>query len=123
MLKLEKLHEDGRGEIYLILGDLQEHDEITIFTTRKNYARGGCIHKLNNEFCTVLEGKIRYFIGEKEPLEMNAGQTVMIKKNTPHYFVSLEDSIVMEWGATPAEKKEKHLATRKLVDEINEIKK
>jgi len=33
--------------------------------------------------------------------------------------VSLSDSIVMEFGATPEEKKEKHPEFRKIVDEIN----
>ena len=53
MLKLSKLHEDKRGEIYLITGDLKEHEEITLFTTRKGYARGGCIHNINDEYCTI----------------------------------------------------------------------
>jgi quercetin dioxygenase-like cupin family protein len=119
MLKLEKLHEDKRGEIYLIIGDFQEHEEVTLFFTRKNYARGGCIHKIHDEYCTVLEGKIRYFIGTNDPIEMKAGDTVKIQKNTPHYFLSLKDSIVMEWGATPAEKKEKHEEFRKKVEMIN----
>ena len=42
MLKLELLHQDERGEIYLITGDsLKEHQEITLFKTNKGYARGG----------------------------------------------------------------------------------
>ncbi len=118
MLSLEKIHEDQRGEIYLIKGDLKEHQEITMFTTKKDFARGGCIHRINNEFNTVLEGEIRYFIGDKN-LVMKKGDSVVIPKNSPHYFISLTDSLVQEWGCTPEEKIEKHKEFRAIVDEIN----
>ena len=119
MIELIKIHDDARGEIYLLQGDFVEHEEITVFITRETFARGGCIHKINDEFCVVLEGKIKYFIGDNEPKIFQKGQSVTIPSNTPHYFLSLTDSLVLEWGATPQEKKEKHELFRKKVEEIN----
>jgi mannose-6-phosphate isomerase-like protein (cupin superfamily) len=120
MLELNKIHEDDRGEIYLIEGDLKEHEEITIFTCRKGKARGGCIHKESDEFCTVFEGAIAYYVKDmRNPITLLKGDCIKIPKNTPHYFLALKDCIVAEWGAKPEEKKEKHLETRKIVDEIN----
>jgi len=123
-LQLHKIHEDDRGAIFLIKGDLKEHEEITLFTTKKGLARGGCIHKKNDEHCVVLEGKIIYYIGEaiksNAGLLCDKGDSVLIPKNTPHYFIAFEDSLVMEWGATPEEKLEKHKETREIVEEINE---
>lgn len=118
MLRLEKIHEDNRGEIYLLKGDLKQHEEITIFFTKKDFARGGCIHKFNDEFCVILEGIVKYFVGD-EPKIFQKGQTIMIPKNTPHYYTSVTDSLVVEWGASPEEKEEKYESFRKIVDEIN----
>jgi mannose-6-phosphate isomerase-like protein (cupin superfamily) len=121
MLQINKINEDERGAIYLIEGDdLQWHDEITLFVTKRGYARGGCIHKISNEHCLVLEGIITYIIGDDGPEKMNKGTTAFIPKNTPHYFISNTDSIVIEWGATPEEKVDKHPQFRKRVEHINE---
>lgn len=123
MLKLEKIHEDKRGDIYLMIGDdLKEHEEITLFTTKKGYARGGCIHNFNDEYCCVLEGKINYFVGEEKSKLVKKGEIVRIPKAKPHYFISLTDSLVIEWGATPEEKKEKHPEFRKKANDINKRK-
>ena len=102
----------------MLLGDLREHKEITIFSTKKGFARGGCIHRISGEHNTVLEGKIHYFVGDKEII-MSKGESMTIPKNTPHYFISLTDSLVQEWGAEPEEKIEKHKEFRAIVDEIN----
>lgn len=118
--KIDKIHSDDRGQIFLLTGNLKEHEEITLFTTNKGFARGGCIHRLSDEYCTVFEGIIRYFIGYGEPVVLRKGQTIKIPKGTPHYFVSLEDSLVAEWGATPEEKKEKHPEFRKRMEECND---
>jgi len=121
-LQLRKIHNDERGAIFLLEGtDLKEHEEITIFTCKRGKSRGGCIHKFHDEYCTVFEGIIRYYISNKPyPMVLSKGESVKIPKDTPHYFVAITDCIVAEWGATPEEKKEKHPETRKIVDEINE---
>ena len=124
-LQLRKIHEDERGKIYLILGDdLKEHEEITIFTCNKGYARGGCVHNINDESCCVLEGSIKYFMsGLKKPSLLIKGDSIVIPKKTPHYFIAQTDCVVIEWGATPTEKSEKHVEFRKKVDAINAEKK
>jgi len=117
-MKLDTIHKDRRGSICLVTGDLKQFQEVTIFHTRQGFARGGCIHAKNCEYTTVIEGAVRYKIGSKDRI-LTCGQTMVIPKNTPHYFISLTNSVVIEWGATPEEKSEKHLATRKIVDAIN----
>lgn len=120
VLNLRLIHKDNRGEIYLITGDsLKEHEEITLFTTKKGYARGGCIHNKNDEFCLVLEGSIKYFIGKEYPEMMWKGMSTVIPKAQPHYFIAETDCLVAEWGATPSEKKEKHSQFREIVDAHN----
>lgn len=119
-LQLHEIHKDERGAIYLLKGNvLIDYDEITIFVTNKGYARGGCIHNINDEYCVVLEGTIKYWIGNGLPEIYRNGMAAFIPSGTPHYFVAQTDCLVMEFGATAAEKKEKHLGFRKKVDEIN----
>lgn len=123
ILYVEQIHEDKRGSINLLKGPaLQEHEEITIFTCKEGFARGGCIHKEHDEFCVVFEGEIIYYI-EKPTIpfmKMHKGDIVKIPKNTPHYFVAKTDCIVAEWGATPEEKLDKHKEFRKIVETIND---
>ena len=97
---------------------LLKDDEITIFTCKKGMARGGCIHNLNDEYFVVLEGIIKYKIGDDVEI-FRKGMSGMIPAGTPHYFIAQVDSIVAEWGATIAEKQEKHKETRKIVEGIN----
>ena len=125
-MKLDKLHGDDRGEIYLLTG-FKEYPEVTMFTTKEGYARGGCIHNVHDEYCCVLEGEIEYHLIDNSgddmfghaSFKLKVGQTITIPKGTPHYFLSKTDSVVLEWGATPEEKKEKHQFMRKIVDDIN----
>jgi len=117
---LKEIHKDERGSINLLVGDtLKNFEEITLFITNEGFARGGCIHRLNNEYCVVLEGKINYFIGDKPEAIYKEGDRVFIPKNTPHYFIAMTDCIVVEWGAAPVEKKERHEKFRQIVDKIN----
>jgi len=119
-LKFEKIHEDNRGEIYLVLDALREGRELTLFTTRNGYARGGCIHRKSGESCVVIKGEIKYWIGDNTPIIMSRGDTCYIEAGVPHYFVALTDeTVVMEWGALPEEKKEKYPSSRFIVDIIN----
>ncbi len=119
-MELEKLHEDNRGSISLLTGDMK-WDEVTIFHTEAEYARGGCIHRNSDEYTCVIEGEVIYQIGTKT-IELKTGESYMIPKNTPHYFWSVINSIVIEWGAKPEEKKQKHLEFRKIVDLINKCR-
>ena len=119
MLKLKQIHRDRRGRIY-VLSDDKGNEIASLLSTNKHFARGGCIHKKNNEYCVVLNGEILH-VKRNQPIERGKkGTMIFIRRNTPHYFVSLTDSLVMEFGATPEEKKVKHKATRAIVDKINE---
>lgn len=117
-MKLETIHTDRRGSINLLTGDLKQFQEVTVFKTGQGFARGGCIHAKNCEYVTVIEGAVRYKVGSKDRI-LSCGQIMVVPKNTPHYFISLTDSVVLEWGATPEEKFVKHPKTRAIVDAIN----
>jgi len=117
-MKFHEIHKDSRGSINILTEDMAL-DEVTVFTTRKGFARGGCIHNINDEYTCVVEGEVEYCIGD-ETQNLKMGESLIIPKGTPHYFVSLTDSIVLEWGASPAEKMEKHAEFRRIVEKINE---
>ena len=117
-LTLNRVSEDDRGQIYTIEG-LKGIEEVTIFITKSNKARGGCIHHINDETCTVLSGRVIFVLGDKVKL-VKKGESISIPKSTPHYFFSNTDSVVMEWGATYKEKIEKHKEFRAIVEIIND---
>lgn len=119
-MNLTKINEDIRGEIYSLTG-LKQYPEIAILTIGKGYSRGGCIHPIHDEYACIIEGDVKYIIGNKE-IALHTGEIICIPKNTPHYLIALTDSVVLEWGADPEEKKNKHLEFRKIVDEINKKK-
>ena len=122
-MELTTIHSDNRGSISALVGDLTTVPEVTIFKTKAGYARGGCIHEKSGEALCVIEGMIKYVWGnDKEEITMTPGRAIVIEPNTPHYYLSVTDSIVMEWGPTLEEKKGKHLEFRAIVDEINKKK-
>jgi mannose-6-phosphate isomerase-like protein (cupin superfamily) len=120
MLAFNKVHEDNRGEIYTIVGDIED-DEITILTCKKGMARGGCIHNYNDEYFVVIEGIIKYYIGDNVET-FGKGMSGFIPSKTPHYFIAQKNSIVAEWGAKAEEKKCIYPATKKIVNKINGVK-
>jgi len=120
MLQYKVVNQDERGEISVLFDpDEKDDKDIAILRTNKGFARGGCIHNLNDETAIVVKGKIRYVRDSHMSYE-HEKDIVFIQKGTPHYYVSLTDSIVIEWGATVPEKLEKHPETRKIVEKINE---
>lgn len=119
-MNLNKIHEDNRGSIHIITDDLINLKEITVIKTKAGIMRGGCIHRNNIEHLCVVEGHIQYFYRWPETTEiffspLGPGQTISIPINTPHYFLSLTDSVVIEWGPDPSEKQEKHEEFRNIV--------
>lgn len=137
-MKLNKIHEDERGEIYTITGEEMDTPEITMLVTKKGFARGGCIHELRDEFCVCIEGIVEHYtegvdidrqISPAPPhkegfklVNLHKGKPVLIPHGTPHYFYSKTDSIVLEFGAK-IEDTTKHQATRNFIDQINKKEK
>ena len=122
-MKFEHIHTDDRGSIQALVGaELLPAEEVTIFTTNKDYARGGCIHRESEEHICVLQGSIYFVIKGEEDLAtivLKCGQSYTIPPNTPHYFCSITDSVVMEWGPKIEEKGERDVKFRNVVDAIN----
>jgi mannose-6-phosphate isomerase-like protein (cupin superfamily) len=122
-MELKQINKDKHGFINLLLGDeILNYPEITIFKTEAGMSRGGCFHEFSREHLVVIEGAIRYVYeenGEEKHIVLADGQMITIPPATPHYFISLTDSIVIEWGPTLEEKQAKHEKYRKIVLDIN----
>lgn len=124
-MKLEHIHSDNRGCIYSVTEKPLSSPEVSFLSTKKGIARGGCIHYKNYEHLCVIEGTIEYYFRLPNETEisnviLSTGQTISIPPATPHYLISLTDSIVIEWGCDLDEKKEKYEPFRRIVNEINE---
>lgn len=118
-MKLSSIHQDKRGSVFAITDEDLGHPEVTIFTTNAGFARGGCIHTISDEYVCVISGEIEYVIGDTIHI-LRDGDSVIVPAGTPHYFTSWSFSVVQEWGATIAEKQEKHKEFRQIVDRIND---
>lgn len=118
MLKMEKVHEDYRGEIYVITG-LEK--DIVVNTTKKGYARGGCYHTQNDEHFVVVKGMVRLFVDTHEEV-YHPGMTEYIPKGSPHMMKALTDCVTMEWGSTLEEKGTYDEKFRNAVERINKEK-
>lgn len=118
-MKLNLIHQDKRGKILSLISDNFFYPEVTIFETNAGFARGGCVHNISDEFCTVISGQIEYAIGDELHI-LSDGMSIKIQAGTPHYFISWGYSVVLEWGATIAEKQVKHADYRAIVDRIND---
>ncbi len=117
-MQFKTIHEDDRGSIFLLTDGFTNLKEVTIFKTNEGYARGGCIHNFSDEHVVVIEGEVIY-VYNGIYIRMQKGDTLLIPKGTPHYFISKTNSVVMEWGPDPKEKEKKHPEYRKLVNELN----
>jgi len=114
MLKLNRIYEDKRGEIYTITD--KDDNEITILITRAGKARGGCIHQ-EEEHILVLSGYAEYNINDSINY-CHKGGGLIIPRDTPHYYISHTDSVILEWGAS-FNNTIKDKETRKIVEDIN----
>jgi mannose-6-phosphate isomerase-like protein (cupin superfamily) len=116
-MKLDIVHKDERGFIYSLTEDM-DSEEISVMSCNSGYARGGCIHNLHDEHFVLYEGELEYHLGN-DTIIMKPGDTVTVPKGTPHYIVAIKNCLFSEWGCAVSEKKDKHLPTRKIVEEIN----
>ena len=118
---LRKIHSDKRGSIHTITDKSLDGKEITIIHTNKDCARGGCINKNSDEHHIVVKGKIYFGIGGKELVLCKKGDTIIAQANTPHYCISVDDSIFIEFGRKVDENTAIDESMRKVVDKINEV--
>lgn len=119
-MEIIDIHTDDRGYIKAVKGLLKDHKEFTFVELKKGYARGGCYHS-EDEWFAVIEGKIKTIIGDKEII-CEKGYSGKFPKHSPHAFIGLEDSIIIEWGIK-TEEKEKDVKDKKLRDKVDEINK
>ncbi len=68
--------------------------------------KGGTVpthHHQNEQFSYVLEGSIRFFLGEDgaEEIVVNAGEVLHLPSNLPHGAVALEDSLSLDVFSPP----------------------
>lgn len=103
-MELKKIHEDKRGFIYIIENLLEGEREFSFLEIKKGFARGGCLHFVDENF-VLIKGKVKFICGENEDV-LTAPASGVIPANQPHAFVALEDSVVSEWGVTTTEKEE-----------------
>jgi quercetin dioxygenase-like cupin family protein len=50
----------------------------------------------NEQIATVLEGRLRFLIGDDEELVVSAGESVPLAANVPHEVEALEDTVVLD---------------------------
>jgi len=98
------VHSDERRDIYSNI-DLLNGKEVSIIKLKAGKAIGGCVH-LKDEGFAILKGEGFIEWGEEKSKYTNDNlMTGNILKWTPHAFYAEEDSIIIEWGITPEEKK------------------
>jgi quercetin dioxygenase-like cupin family protein len=50
----------------------------------------------NEQVATVLEGRLRFIVGDGEELIASVGESVPLGANVPHEVEALEDSVVLD---------------------------
>lgn len=138
-LKMKKIHADERGEIYSIpltetmislekspygwgkdvaldISDSIKED-IAILTTHKGYARGGHSHPDRDEYFIVVKGIVKYWVDGISEI-YHEGMSDVVPKDSPHFFLSLKESLIIHWGANE-KKTVKHDGYRKMVEKVN----
>lgn len=124
------VHSDDRREIYSNT-DLLNGKEVSIIKLNGGKAIGGCIHSKDEGFATLEGiGFIEYMGGEGcfyKPKLLGVFNTKSgnfcsgtISEGTPHAFFAEENSIIIEWGLTPEEKKNS-LKDKELLGEVDEF--
>ena len=123
-MKCEFVHEDIRGHIISVTG-ITTCPEMVFVWTDKGYARGGCIHD-TDETVLVIEGSIMLHCDYSKPMRYNnqwqqideGDPSIIIPAGVPHFYISLENSLIMEYGPDNANTK-KDIEMRNRVERIN----
>jgi quercetin dioxygenase-like cupin family protein len=50
----------------------------------------------NEQIATILEGRLRFLIGDTDELIASAGESVPLAANVPHEVEALEDTVVLD---------------------------
>lgn len=114
----DEVHSDERRTIYGNV-DLLDGREVSIIELKKGKAIGGCLHHRNEYYC-VLRGDVLVLTGSESEVKLD-GEGGMFPKEVPHGFIALEDSLIMEWGISPEEKKD-NPKDEKMLEQIKGLK-
>jgi quercetin dioxygenase-like cupin family protein len=81
-----------------VVGRRMLHTE-TMTVAWINLARGAVVPRhehANEQVATVLEGSLRFVVGDAEPFVAVAGDSVTMPSNVPHEVEALEDTVVLD---------------------------
>lgn len=99
-MKIEKVNEDKRGEIWKI-----DTGKKVLFLAKtfKGYARGGDIHR-GKQYTLILEGRmeVRMKYPEREEIRnLEKNEMIIAPAEIPHVFIALEETVFLEWHEKP----------------------
>lgn len=118
-MDITKIHEDERGEMYII--PLDDEKDLLIYTTNAGYARGGGVHTESDEYFVVIQGDVEVYHGDSWH-SYHAGQLGFIPRGTPHMMIAATDCLMMEWGAPRSDKNTFDETLRQKVENINKAR-
>jgi quercetin dioxygenase-like cupin family protein len=93
---MTKLTEDKRGTVYRVK---IKNFGFNVIYTKRGGIRAADSHP-NVQYDLVLKGKLEIWLKKKNKiLKLNKGKSnlIIIPPNIPHLFISLEDSLMIEW--------------------------
>lgn len=99
-MKIEKVNEDNRGEIWRIDNGKRIY---WLSITKKGSGRGGDIHD-GYQYNLVFEGsfKVLYkYPDREEEWIQKVDQLLQVPPEVPHVWIALEDSMMLEWHEKP----------------------
>jgi hypothetical protein len=99
----KKVSEDERRTIYSNT-ELLGGKEISIIKLNKDKAIGGCMHE-SEEYWTILDGCVVVSNGTINEVALPPDAGTFLNK-VPHAFFAEEDSIIIEYGLCPKDKKD-----------------
>lgn len=120
-MEFKSVSKDERREIFANT-ELLSGKEVSIIKLNKGKAIGGCIHNKDEYYC-ILSGVVLVMNGIENTVAM-PGDAGIFSALNPHAFVAEEDSIIMEWGISPEEKKDnkKDEEMLKRIKEFNSLR-
>ena len=118
-MEFKNVSEDERRTIYAN-NKLLNGKEISVITLHRGKACGGCIHSKDEYYC-ILKGLVTVMKGDKVFVE-KVPSSGTFTKGTPHGFYALEESIIIEFGISPDEKK-RNIKNKEMLEKIDKLNK